>query len=84
MLTLESRCIPAVEGGALFLRTLPHVDPRWSSGLSRQLRSWMRKVVGSNPGDGSYRTFVFFGKFDWRLLLDHNWDCYETVKSGLL
>ena len=27
------------------------VDPRWSSGLSHQLhRSWMRKVVGSNPG----------------------------------
>ena len=34
------------------------VDPRWSSSLSRQLRSWMMKVVGLNPGEGNRLYFV--------------------------
>ena len=43
---------PKSKEGMGFPKKLRHVDPRWSSGLSRQIRSWMRKVVGSNPGDG--------------------------------
>ena len=36
------------------------VDPRWSSGLSRYVfRSWMRKVVSSNPGEDLYRNLIF-------------------------
>ena len=34
--------------------------PRWSSGLIRHvIRSWMRKVEGSNPGE-AHTGFVFF------------------------
>ena len=41
----------------------------------KRVFTWMRKVVGSNPGDNLYRMYVFFcgcGKYeiiDWRRLL---------------
>ena len=36
---------------------------RWSSGLIRhvfRIRSWMRKVVGSNPGEANNENRLFF------------------------
>ena len=39
--------------------------------LASVLRSWMRKVVGSNPDDSLYRTRVYFCyRFGRRLLRD--------------
>ena len=51
------------------------VDPLWSSGLSRQLRSWMRKVVGSNPGDDLYRIDRFLL---WRSIAKRRLICDEA------
>ena len=43
------------------------VNPRWSSGLSRQLKLWMRKVVGSNPGEGYYIVFLLgCWRIEWK------------------
>ena len=43
-----------------YLKNANVVDPQWSSGLSCWLlRSWMRRVVGSNPGGDWYRIVSF-------------------------
>ena len=61
------------------------VDPRGSSGLSRQiLRSWMRKVVGSNPGDDLYRILFSFADTSIekrRLLRETNWNDNNAMKT---
>ena len=60
-------------------------DPRWSSGLSLQiLRSWMRKDVGSNPGDDLYRVSFSFADTSIekrRLLRETNWNDNNAMKT---
>ena len=86
----QARLVSSDNDSAQFIISRPgisnsakKVGQRWPSGLRRsfRLRSWKRKVIGSNLKDGLYRTRSFsFAEVESTKSSIEKGDCYETVE----